>query len=185
MTEKILSKAFFAQKHKNNSLNYRDTAVDDKVGTFCNSMHEKLSTLEGRLESLKLNTGLTWNFLQEKLAEVQARSEAEQQLTIQLRARLEQWCEGKRSESRDMIENWKKNIETGKLAKRAHQAEEYAECAMKIAEASIDEAERKILEAISARFDAESVGGNAEDDDLSAEVRESIESRLPGNESNH
>ena len=44
--------------------------MSDKVSKFCDSVHEKLETLQGRMDSLKLNIGTTWHSLQEKLDEV-------------------------------------------------------------------------------------------------------------------
>ena len=156
----------------------RSQIVSDKVKTFCNDIHEKLSALESRVDSLISNSGLTWHFLQEKLDEIRGRCDANQQACDQARAKLKQWSDDRKSESLLMIENWRMNREQAKLAERARDAEDQVRNAMLIAKSSIDDAERMILEAISARLDAESVGGDDSDDDLSAEVRGSISGEL-------
>jgi len=43
--------------------------MSDKVIMFCDSVREKLDTLEGRIELLKSNVGSTWHSLQVKLGE--------------------------------------------------------------------------------------------------------------------
>lgn len=42
--------------------------MNDVVAKFCDNVHEKLETLQGRLESLKLNIGATYHLLHEKLS---------------------------------------------------------------------------------------------------------------------
>ena len=142
--------------------------MSDKVRAFCNRVQDKLTTLDGRMNSLKSNSGPTWHFLQEKLDEVRERAEADRLAIHQARINLEQWCDDRKSEATHTIDHWRKNRETAKLAERAQRTEDHARYAMQIAEASIDQAERMILEAISARQDAESVRG---DDVLIPEIR--------------
>ena len=129
----------------------------DKVSRFCDSVHEKLETLQGRMDSLKLNVGSTWYCLQEKLDEVRHKGEATKQAVAEARTNLEQWVKEKKAETKGTIDQWVENGETQKLATRAHKAEDCAGIAMEIAQASIDDAERMVLEAIAARRDAEAV----------------------------
>jgi exonuclease VII large subunit len=148
--------------------------MSDNVRTFCNVIHEKLSSLESRMEMLKLNTGMTWHHLQEKLDEVRARGDGHRQNIDEARAKLEKWFDDNQSELNNTIETWKKQREARKLDERAQQAEDHAVLSIEVAEASIDEAERMILEAISARLDADSAQANNDGEDLSSEVRKSI-----------
>jgi hypothetical protein len=131
--------------------------MSDKVSRFCDSVHEKLSTLEGRMDSLRSNAGSTWHFLQEKLGEVRHNGEAAKQAVAQARSKLEQWDNEKKAEGKDTIDQWIAHRETGRLAARAQTAEDYAGVALEVAEASFDDAERMVLEAIAARRDAEAV----------------------------
>ena len=131
--------------------------MGDKVSTFCDSVHEKLETLEGRMDSLKLNIGTTWHSLQEKLDEVRHKGEASKPAVTEARTNLEQWVKEKKGEAKSTIDQWVENRETQKLATRAEKAEDCAGIAMRIAQASIDDAERMVLEAIAARRDAEAV----------------------------
>ena len=131
--------------------------MSDKVSKFCASVHGKLETLEGRMDSLKLNVGSTWHFLQEKLDEVRHKGEATKQAVAEARANLEQWVTEKKAEAKGTIDQWVNNRETQKLTARAQKAEDCAGIAIEIAQASIDDAERMVLEAIVARRDAEAV----------------------------
>ncbi len=74
--------------------------MSDKVSKFCDSVHEKLETLEGRMDSLKLNVGTTWHSLQEKLGEVRDKGEATKQAVAEARANLEQWVKEKKAEAK-------------------------------------------------------------------------------------
>ncbi len=129
----------------------------DKVSRFCDSVHEKLDTLEGRMDSLKLNVGTTWHFLQEKLVEVRDKGEATKQSVTEARTNLDQWINEKKVEAKSTIDQWVENRETEKLAARAQKAEDCAGIAIEIAQASIDDAERMVLEAVAARRDAQAV----------------------------
>jgi hypothetical protein len=133
--------------------------MSDKVRIFCESVHGKLTSLDGHMDSLKTNVGTTWHYLQEKLADVRERDETHQLAINQARSKLKQWFEDRQSEAGNTIDVWRKNREVQKLSERARQAEVHAGFAMQIAEASIDEVVRMVLEAISARMDAESVEG--------------------------
>jgi hypothetical protein len=131
--------------------------MSDKVRQFCNSVHDKLATLEGRMESLKLNIGPTCYSLHEKLDELRHKTEASKQAVTQARTNLERWSDDRKAESQDTIDQWIENRQTRKLDSRAQKAEEYAWVAIELAEVSIDDAERMVLEAIAARFAAEAV----------------------------
>src|SRR5579871_2703957 len=124
---------------------------------FCNDVHEKLATLDGRVQALKSNLGSTWQHLQEKLEEVRARGEDRRPAIDQLRNKLEQWFADKKSEDTNAIGQFKENRDSKNLGQRAQRAEDHAAYAIQVAEASFDEAERMILEAISARLQAEAV----------------------------
>ena len=128
-----------------------------EVSRFCDRVHEKLDALEGRMDSLKSNIGTTWHSLQEKLDEVRHRAEARKQAVTEARSNLEQWVKEKQTEAKSTIQQWVDNRETQKLAARAQRTEDCAGLAIEVAQASIDDAERMVLETIAARRDAAAV----------------------------
>jgi len=129
--------------------------MSDEVSRFRVNVHEKLETLQSRMGSLELNSGTTWHLLQEKLDEMRHRDKARQSAVADARARLERWSRDNESEETGMIDQWVGDHETRKLAARARQAEESVGIAIMLAEASIDDVERMVLEAIAARREAD------------------------------
>lgn len=136
---------------------HRGMMVRNNVSNFCDGIHEQLEALQGRMEMLKSNIGTTWHFLQEKLIEVRNKSEATHRATSEAEALLEQWTQNRTQEASESVNLWIANRETQLLAARAQQTEDCANMALLLARASIDDAERMILEAISAWLDADAV----------------------------
>lgn len=130
---------------------------DDAVARFCVSVHEKLETLQGRMESLKLNIGATSHLLHEKIVEIRNASEVRQLPVNEARTSLEQWVLELRTESKNRIDQGIRDNETQYLLDRAKRAEGCVALALMLAEASVDDAEWMILEAIAAGRDAEAV----------------------------
>jgi tellurite resistance protein len=91
--------------------------------------------------------------LQVKLDEVRMSGKANRHAVQQARDKVQQWCREKESEMKSTIDTWRAARESRKLGDRAQRAEDHATYAIQIVEASIDDAERMILEAISARLD--------------------------------
>lgn len=131
--------------------------MTDKSRTFCSAIHDRLLTLDSHVRELTLTAGPTWKSLQERLNDIRRKSAARLPALQEARGRLQQWSKDKESESQNTIAAWRTARETRKLAIRAQRAEDHAVYAIEMVEASIDDAERMILEAISARLD-ESTG---------------------------
>ena len=129
--------------------------MNDTVGKFCNSVHVRLETLQGRMKSLKLNIGTTCHMLQEKLVEVRKNSEERKLAVAEARIKLELWIRENRSEAKHSGDRESAYRELPNLSERARSAEGCVAAAVLLAEASIDDAELMILEAIAAGRDAE------------------------------
>lgn len=134
--------------------------MSDKARTFCNAIHNRLATLNSRVRAMTLTAGPSWQI---KLDEVRSSGEASRQAIQQARDKVQQWCRERESEEQSTIAAWRQARETKKLGDRAQRAEDHAAYAIQIVDASIDEAERMNLEAISARLD-ESTGRDAGSD---------------------
>jgi hypothetical protein len=129
--------------------------MTDMVNEFCERVHAQIEDLDGRMELLKLNFGTTWRSLREKLDEVRLAVEARRKDVTQARSDLAQWASERETE--DTILRWIENRETEKLIARAQKAEDNAYVALTVVEASLNDAERMVLEAISAWRDAQAV----------------------------
>ncbi|MFO0820534.1 MAG: hypothetical protein U1A77_21485 [Pirellulales bacterium] len=130
--------------------------MSDNVNRFCVNVHEKLESLQSRMDGLKLNIGSSWHLLQERLGEMRLRGKSRQIAVAEARGRLEQWFRENESESRGTVEHETGHREALRAA-RASKAEESAWIAIMLAEASIDDVERMVLEVIAAQGEAETV----------------------------
>jgi len=130
--------------------------MTDLVNEFCDNIRGKLSTLESRMEVLKSNVGSSWNSLREKLEEVRGRSELHRDEITEARNVLEQWEQQIQAEDPLKKGEWQQRG-VSELAARARQAEDGARLAIQLAESSVDEVERMVLEAIAARLEAEAL----------------------------
>ncbi len=151
--------------------------MSDEVSKFCDSVHEKLETLQGRMDSLKLNIGTTWHLLQEKLEEVRRRGQARQSAVAEARARLEQWYQQNESETKSTINQRVDSRDNQMLASRAQATAESAWVAILLAEASIDDVERMVLEAIVAQREAEAATSDRPEGRRESERIEESENR--------
>lgn len=131
--------------------------MNDSVADYCESVRAKLDALEGRMESLKLNIGTTWHSLQQRLGEVRQQHTTSRRSLAEARSKLEQWFNENTAGNRSSIDQWITNRDTEQLEARAQLTEAAAWTAITLAEASIDDAERLILEAISAKLDTKAV----------------------------
>lgn len=131
--------------------------MSHEVGRFCDSVHEKLETLQSRMDSLKLNIGATWHALQTKLDEARRKCATTRKEIAEARTNLAAWVNAKDAETKSTVTQWIEKRETQKLAARAKRADDRACTAIMVAQASIDDAELLILEAIAAKLDTEAV----------------------------
>jgi DNA repair exonuclease SbcCD ATPase subunit len=132
-----------------------------RVDKFCDNLRDRLNAIEARVESAKANVqtlpGKVEKAMQDKVDEARANLHAQIERIEKTRADLKAWGEQKKAETQAMIREWKAKREAKKLNARADRAEAYAEAALTVALASIDEAEEAILDAVCARRDADAV----------------------------
>lgn len=130
-----------------------------KVDNFCDNLRDKLNAVEARVESVKANIeslpGKMDKAVQVKADEVRATLQANKQRIEKTRSDLRAWAEQKNAATKEAIREWKAKGEAKKLTARADLTEAYAEAAVTVALATIDEAEAAILEAVAARYDAD------------------------------
>lgn len=140
----------------------RENTVDanpmkGEVHDFCDQVQAQISTLLGRIESLKRNIGTTCHLLRQRLCELRTTNEIRKPAVAQARLNIEQWLRMQDPDIRVQDDARGVGHESKLSAERAEIAERCAALAIVLAEASIDDAERMILEAVAARSDAASV----------------------------
>ncbi len=140
------------------------------IDNFTKQLHDNLEVVEDWAKSLKISIQSapkkTQAEIQSKLNETKTKLDAKKQEFDDYRAKLKAQFEEKESEVKSNIEEWKANREVKKLEHRADKAEDYANTAIFLAMATMEEAEKATLEAIAARLDAETAAGTAEKEDI-------------------
>lgn len=70
---------------------------------------------------------------------------------------MKDWAQQKKTNTSEKITEWRSQRQVKTLTDRADGAETYADAAIEVAIAAVDEAERAAVEAIVARMDADAV----------------------------
>ncbi len=122
-------------------------------------LQQHVDTARRRLDELKQGIASLGEedreALQEKSEEIHKKVEAQKERARQLRADLESWERERVSHTKEAVTSWRQRREIRKLQSRADRAEDYAVSTIVIAAMDADEAEEAVLDAISARLDAE------------------------------
>jgi len=133
------------------------------IDNFTKQLHDNLEAVEARVKSLKESIQSipkkTQTEIQAKFHEAKAKLDSKKQEFDEYRAKLKTQFEEKESEVKSNVEDWKANREVQKLEHRANKAEDHATTAIFLAIATLEEAEKATLEAISSRLDAETAAG--------------------------
>lgn len=131
--------------------------MNEVIGRLFSDMRHKLASLGSRMESLESNVEATWRPLHEKLDEARARTDASEENFARGRSALMQWYEHQRIEMIAMQSQWEFEHTPQESAQRAIRAERHLQIAIRLAEISLEEVERMILETIAARQMAETL----------------------------
>ncbi len=128
------------------------------IDNFTKQLHDNLEAVENRVKSLKESIQSapkkTQVEVQSKFDEAKTALDAKKQEFDEYRAKLKTQFDEKESEVKSSVEEWKANREVKKLEHRADNAEGYANTAIFLAMAMMEEAEAATLAAIAARLDA-------------------------------
>lgn len=131
----------------------------DRVDEFCDHLRDRLKAVEDRVHDFRAkierDREATTAAIDE---EVQSARDALSRIKDDAdaaRARMRAQLHEKKSETEDVVAEWKRKRQRDKLERRAEDAEAYAAWAVMAATASIDEAALSVLQAVAARLDAE------------------------------
>lgn len=113
---------------------------------------DQLKTTKAHLEALQKETEAT---IQTKLNAAKQAVEAKKQEAAAARAKVDEFVEEKKAETKEVVAEWKAHHDNKKLEKRADRAEKHADVYVALALYYSQEAELAILEAVAARQDAE------------------------------
>jgi transcriptional regulator CtsR len=132
------------------------------IEKFAKQLHDNLEMVEERVKSLRDNIQSVPKQphieIQSKLDQAKANLSNKKRELEGYRAKLQIQFEEKESELNSNVEKWKSWREISQMEIHAYNAENYAAKATYLAIATMEEAEKAILEAIAARLDAEIAG---------------------------
>jgi transcriptional regulator CtsR len=132
------------------------------IEKFAKQLHDNLEMVEERVKSLRDNIQSVPRQphieIQSKLDQAKANLSNKKREFEGYRAKLQIQFEEKESELNSNIEEWKSWREISQMEIHTDNAENYAAKATYLAIATMEEAEKAILEAIAARLDAEITG---------------------------
>jgi hypothetical protein len=135
--------------------------MNQTIDNFSNELRTKINEADKRLKDLKASAE---NMSQKAKDDAKAQLDRLENRAEEQRAQIEaskqkikDWVQQKKTITSDKIAEWKSQRQVKKLADRADDTESYADAAIEIAVASVDEAERATIEAIIARMDLDAV----------------------------
>jgi len=99
--------------------------------------------------------------LQQKRDDLQKRLDERKDKAKKMQSDISSWRKEKVAHTREAIGSWRKQRELQKLEARAEKAEDYALDLVSVAAFDFEEAEQAILDAIAARFDADSAAAGS------------------------
>ena len=134
--------------------------MSQRIDQFCENLRVKLTNIESDFHDLKAKIEAKGQHVEQgvrsHLENVQKRIEQNRGKASASQVEVKEWLEARKTATADRVADWKAKFETRKLQNRADGAERYAEAAIVVAPATVDEAERASLEAWLARHDADS-----------------------------
>jgi hypothetical protein len=135
--------------------------MGERINDFCASLQDALLDIEARLHRLRATIKSApkqgQNALQKQRDHIQQKLALQRQALADARENVRSWLDQQQAEATELVGQCKADYDARRLARRADRAEEYAASAILVAAASIDEAEQAVLEAISARLEAEAM----------------------------
>jgi hypothetical protein len=131
--------------------------VQSKIEKLNADVRQKLDTAEQRLK--KFNTDMkaagskAAGDARSMIASLNAKAEQQKADIQNARTKVKDWAQHTKEVTAEKIAEWKGKKEMSKLESRAKDADDYADSAIMLASAAVDDAERAIAEAILARAD--------------------------------
>ena len=128
--------------------------MGDAIAKFTKRMQQKMHEVEQRLEALKSATEAQATEANKAIhVHVETLEDGAMKAKIaldQARTDMAAWVD----DARDVVTDWKARLDTTMLHARADRSERYAEAALVVALASVDQAEKAMLSAGLARGEA-------------------------------
>ena len=126
---------------------------------------QHLDKAQGRLDALKKDLSAMheedMDAFRQRREELRKRVDEEKDKAKQRQADIASWNQEKIAHTPEAIGDWRKRRELAKLERRAERAEDYAVDMVTAVALDFEEAEQALLEAMAARFDANTASSEA------------------------
>src|SRR2546423_447981 len=113
-----------------------------KIDKFCNTLRDRLNTVDGRLTSIKENVQAlpkqADKAVRDKLDQAQRKLRSQKDRIDQTRTNQKAHIQQKVAETKEAVNEWKAKRDTRKLTARADRAEAYAADAIEFAAFAMD-----------------------------------------------
>ena len=133
--------------------------MSDPIDQFCENLRIKLTNIDSGLTGLKAKIDGKSQQVEQAvrlhLDDVRWRIKQDTKKVSAAQAEVRDWAENQKIATQDKIAEWKSKRDLGKLQAHSARAERYAEAAIDLAMAAVDEVEHAAIEAWLARHDAE------------------------------
>ena len=133
-------------------MNINFDELGKKLHAKLDSSIDQLKAAKAHLEDVQKETETA---IKTKLNAAKETLEAKKHEAAAAKARLDDLVEARKTETKAAVAEWKANHDRKKLEKRAERAEKYADNCIEVALFSAEEAQLAILEAVTARKDAD------------------------------
>ncbi|MGA7713860.1 MAG: hypothetical protein WCA81_18345 [Rhizomicrobium sp.] len=137
-----------------------DIIMSEPIDQFCENLRIKLTNIDSGLAGLKAKIDGKSQQIEQAvrlhLDDVRWRIKQDAKKVSAAQAEVKDWAESQKVVTEDKIAEWKAKRDLGKLQGHAVKAERYAEAAIDLAMAAVDEVEKAAIEAWLARHDADS-----------------------------
>jgi hypothetical protein len=143
----------------------QEVAMSEQSGTTTSEdlkqkLNQQIDAARGKLDALKkdvvsLHEG-DMETVREKQDEMRVRLERQKDQARELQDAIAKWKQEKIAHTKEAVASWRQRRELAKLRDRAEQAEDFAVRMVNMAAIDFEEAQQAVLDAVAARFDAES-----------------------------
>ena len=132
--------------------------LKQKLSQHIDEAKAKLDAMKRELSSIHAED---MQAFEERRQELHQRIDQQKEKTKKIQADIASWKQEKAAHTKEAISSWRKRREVEKLESRAERAEDYAADMVTVAAADFDEAQQALLDAVAARYEADTAATGA------------------------
>jgi uncharacterized coiled-coil DUF342 family protein len=122
---------------------------------------EAKAKLDGMKQELSSMHSEDMEAFEQRRQELRQRIDQQKEKNKKVQADIDNWKQEKTAHTKEAIGSWRQRREIKKLESRAERAEDYAADMVTVAVGDFDEAQQALLDALAARYEADSAASGA------------------------